>query len=331
MPKNVKKVENDYRHHIAGRDEIMAMKAKHKILATYSYEPSTIERGYNSRSLYISVGGNYDTSRQDALTSSVSGERSVIIGEKAVTEHMKEKFTGGKGFDLYHLWKSVKEDTHWNAPENNIVISPGPLAGITQYPGAGKSLVCSISPLTGLPFDSNVGGFFGSFMKFSGFDILELQGKADEDVIIFIDGNARTVSVETAPDEAIDSHLLCEQLTEMYAETDSDRMCISVVASGRAAEHSYIGCLNFSFFDKRRNCVRIKQAGRGGIGAVFRHKRIKAVVVRYRGTHGDSNNPVKKGLINAAGVRLHKEMAHLDTKQHEKNRYRKHHRGHGQI
>jgi len=315
MPENVLKVENDYRHHIAGRDEIMAMKAKHRVLASYSFEPTTIERGYNSRSLYVSVGGEYDTSDQDVLTSSVNGKNGVVIGEKAVTEFMKEKFTGGKGFDLYHLWKSVKEDTHWNAPENNIVISPGPLAGITQYPGAGKSLVCSISPLTGLPFDSNVGGFFGPFLKFAGFDILELQGKADEDLIIFIDGNAHTVRVETAPDEAIDSHILCEQLTEMFAENEDDRMCISVVASGRAAEHSYIGCLNFSFFDKRRNCVRIKQAGRGGIGAVFRHKRIKAVVVRYRGVHGDSNNPVKKDLINDAGVRLHKEMAHLDTKQ----------------
>ncbi|MCL2425959.1 MAG: hypothetical protein FWD05_06440 [Oscillospiraceae bacterium] len=315
MPENVLKVETEYSDHIPSREEIAAMKAKHRVLATYSYEPSTIERGYNSRSLYISVGGDYDTSEQDPLTSSAKGDNGVVIGEKAVTDLMKDKFTGGKGFDLYHLWKSVKEDTHWNAPENNVVISPGPLAGITQYAGTGKSIVCSISPLTGLPFDSNVGGFFGPFLKFSGFDALELQGKSDEELIIFIDGNAHTISVETAPDESIDSHILCEQLTEMYAENEADKMNISVVASGRAAEHSYIGCLNFSFFDKRRNCVRIKQAGRGGIGAVFRHKKIKAVVARYRGVHGDSNNPVNKKLINDAGVRFHKQMAQLDTKQ----------------
>ena len=315
MKKLVEHVENNYRHHIADRSELLAMKSKHRVLAEYCYKPSVIERGYNSRSLYISVGGEYDTSKQDIMTASDNGESGIVIGEKAVTGHMKDKFVGGKGFDLYHLWKAVGNETKWDSPENSIVISSGPLAGITQYPGTGKSLVCSISPLTGLPFDSNVGGFFGPFLKYSGFDAFELQGKADEDLIIYIDGNAHTISIETAPDEALDSHILCEQLTEMYAENDDDKINISVIASGRAAEHAYIGCLNFTFWDKRRKCVRVKQAGRGGIGTVFRNKNIKAIVIRYRGTHGNSVNPVKKGLINDAGVGFHKEMAHLDTKQ----------------
>jgi len=308
-------VKNEYRKHIAGREEILAMKAKHEVLATYKYEPSDIERGYNNRSLYISVGGSYDTSAQDPLLRSVVGDRGIKIGEKAVTEFMKEKFTGGKGFSLYHLWKSTGENTRWNAPENNIVISPGPLAGVTQYPGAGKSLVCCISPLTSLPVDSNVGGYFGPFLKFSGFDTLELQGRAQEEVIIYINGNDFTVSIETAPDEAVDSHILAEQLSEMYAEDEADKENISVISCGRGAGNAYIGTLNFSFWDKRRSCVRLKQAGRGGIGTVFRHKGIKAVVIKYRGVHGDLNNPVNKGLLNAAGVRLHKEMAHNDASQ----------------
>jgi aldehyde:ferredoxin oxidoreductase len=294
---------------------IMAMKSKNNVLATYEYEPTAIERGYNNRSLYISVGGEYDPSGQDPLTHRVEGERSVIIGEKAVTGFMKEKFTGGKGFDLYHLWKSVNADTRWDAPENNIVISPGPLAGVTQYAGAGKSLVCCISPLTGLPIDSNVGGYFGPFLKFAGFDILELQGRAEEDIIIYINGNEHAISILTASDEASNSHILCEQLTEMFSENEADRENISVIASGQAAENSYIGVLNFTFWDKRRNCVRLKQAGRGGIGTVFRDKKIRAVVIRYKGVHGDLNNPPKKGLLNEAGVRFHKEMAQYDTKQ----------------
>ena len=65
-------VENCYHEHIADRDAILAMKAKHKILATYKYEPTVIERGYNNRSLYISVGGDLDVSCQDTLTDSVN-------------------------------------------------------------------------------------------------------------------------------------------------------------------------------------------------------------------------------------------------------------------
>jgi len=296
------------------------VKAKHEVLATYTYEPTTIERGYNNRSLYISVGGEYDIGGQDPLIRRTDEASSIVIGEKAVTDFMKRKFTGGKGFDLYHLWKAVKVDTHWNAPENDIVISPGPLAGITQYPGAGKSLVCCVSAVTNLPIDSNVGGHFGPFLKFAGFDILELQGKAEEEVIIFIDGNACTISIETAPVEAIDSHILCEQLYDAYAENQEDKQNISIISSGRAAESAYIGMLNFSFWDKRRGCVRLKQAGRGGIGTVFRHKRIKAVVIRYRGTHGNLNHPANKSLLNSAGVRMHKEIAQND---HLQNNMRK--------
>ena len=296
------------------------MKDKHEVLATYTYEPTAIERGYNNRSLYISVGGAYDTHAQDPLTHRANGARKTVIGEKAVTDFMKRKFTGGKGFGLYQLWKAVEPDTRWNAPENNIVISPGPLAGITQYPGAGKSLVCCVSAVTNLPIDSNVGGHFGPFLKFAGFDILELQGKSEEEIIIFIDGNARTVRIETAPMEAIDSHILCEQLYEMYAENEKDKENISIISSGRAAENALIGMLNFSFWDKRRGCVRLKQAGRGGIGTVLRHKKIKAVVIRYRGVHGDLNHPANKSLLNAAGVRMHREIARND---HLQNNMRK--------
>jgi aldehyde:ferredoxin oxidoreductase len=32
--------------------------------------------------------------------------------------------------------------------------------------------------------DSNGGGYFGPYLKFAGWDALEIQGKAEEDVII---------------------------------------------------------------------------------------------------------------------------------------------------
>ena len=274
-----------------------AMKAKHRLLAEYNYQTGKIERGYNGRSLFIDVGKRE-------------------IKEKPVTQFMKDKFVGGKGFGLYHLWHAITPETKWKDPENEIVVSPGPLAGITQYAGAGKSLVVALSPLTGLPFDSNVGGYFGPYLKFSGFDALELSGNSDQDVLVFIDGNAGKVTIETAPDEAADSHILAEQLTEMYAENEDDKASVSVISSGRAAENSMIGMLNFTFYDRRRRCVRLKQAGRGGIGTLFRHKKIKAVVIRWRGVvRSELNGPADKGLLNSAGLRLHKEMATLDKTQ----------------
>ena len=36
--------------------------------------------------------------------------------------------------------------------------------------------------------DSNVGGYFGPYLKFSGFDAMEIQGKSKTPVVVFIDG-----------------------------------------------------------------------------------------------------------------------------------------------
>ena len=88
--------------------------------------------------------------------------------------------------DRRYLWDATNENTRWDSPENEIVMSAGPIAGVTQYGGTGKTLVCTISPMTDIPIDSNVGGFFGPYLKFAGFDMIELAGRAEKDVVILI-------------------------------------------------------------------------------------------------------------------------------------------------
>jgi aldehyde:ferredoxin oxidoreductase len=228
---------------------------------------------------------------------------------------MKERFIGGRGFGLWLLWHGVGDDTKWNDPENEIVISSGPCGGITQYPGSGKSLVVSISPLTGVVVDSNVGGHFGPLLKFAGWDAIELQGKAEQDVIITIDGPSGRIRIEEAPDVPVDAHLVGHWLIEEMAESEEDRYYMSVVAAGTGAENTRWGCLNFSLYDRKRKAPRFKQAGRGGIGTVFRDKRIKAVVVKSGPVRGDSNNPADPARIARAGTKLHKEIHDYDDVQ----------------
>ncbi|HQH19510.1 MAG TPA: aldehyde ferredoxin oxidoreductase C-terminal domain-containing protein [Bacteroidales bacterium] len=277
---------------------IQEMKARHVLLKEYSYKMAPIDKGYNNRTLYINLSDN-------------------TIKEKPVSEQMKEKFIGGKGFGLRLLWDGTKPNTKWNDPENEIIISPGPIAGITQYSGTGKSIVVAISPQTDIVIDSNVGGYFGPFMKFSGFDSLEIQGKAKKDIIILIDGVNGRISIEEAPEESIDSHILAEELTEMYANDEKDMMNVAVVSAGMAAQNSLIGMLNFSFWDPRRKVCRLKQAGRGGIGTVLRDKKIKALVCKYSGVKGNLNNVVDLEKIAERGKRFNKEIRELDDKQCE--------------
>ena len=269
-----------------------------KVIKEWPYNWTPLDKGYTDKILYVNVG---------------SGE----IKEKAVPPLMKEKFIGGRGYGLKLLWDATKPDTKWDDPENEINISSGPIGGITQYSGTGKSICVSISPQTDIPIDSNVGGYFGPFLKFSGFDAIELQGKADHDVIVFIDGVNHKVTINEINIDTRDSHLLAEYLTELYADDEKDKKNVAVVCSGAGADYSLIGMLNFSFYDTRRKKVRLKQAGRGGIGTVLRNKKIKAVVAKIPGVKGNLNNVVNLEAIMERGKRFNAEMRDLDDSQAE--------------
>ena len=273
------------------------MKSAHKLLGEYTYELKSVERGYANRTLYINLDDN-------------------TFAEKPVTQQMKDIFTGGRGFALKMLWDAVTPETKWDSPENELVIANGPICGITAYPGSGKSTIVTLGPLTENVIDSNVGGYFAPFLKFSGFDALEIQGKAAEDVVIFIDGDTGRITIEAAPLEDVDSHLLGSYLTDMYSEGDEkSKRGISVLSAGQAAEHIRFALINSTWFDVRRKEVRLKQAGRGGAGRVFRDKKIKGIVVKLSNMRGDLNGVADMALIRKAGQRINKEIADLDDVQ----------------
>ncbi len=274
------------------------LKNSRKVLAEYKYEKKPVVKGYANRTLYVDLGN-------------------LEIKEIPVTEDMKKKFTGGRGFGLKLLWDSINPDTRWNSPENGLVITAGPMGGSTQYPGFGKALSLTVSPSTDQVCDSNAGGYFAPYMKFAGFDAVQIHGKASEDVVVLIDGEEGKVTIETAPDVEVNSHLVAEQLTHFYAVDDSEaaKQRVAVVSAGKGAEHSYWGCLNISFYDIRRKVARLKQHGRGGLGTVLRDKKIKAVVARTEHFDGLTNAPEKPDKVAEVGANYHKEMRDLDRSQ----------------
>jgi aldehyde:ferredoxin oxidoreductase len=269
-----------------------------KVLAKFKYDVAPVYRGYTDKILYINL-----TNREFKI--------------KDVPPLMKEKFTGGRGYGLKLLWDTVTPKTKWNDPENELIITNGPLCGITQYSGAGKALVVTLSPTTEIPIDSNVGGYFGPFLKICGFDALELQGISDKDVIIYMDGTKGEIEIFEDPGLSTDTHLLAEELTEIFADDEKGKKFVSVVSTGRAAETSLIGMLNVSFYDAKRKKVRVKQAGRGGTGTVFRHKGIKAIVAKVNDISANYKNVADLQTIIERGLRLKREIDELDDKQNE--------------
>jgi len=70
-------------------------------------------------------------------------------------------------------------------PENRLIWTSGPLAG-SGLSGAGTFNVLSKGPMTNLAGSSQANGFFGAYLKYSGFDGIIFQGKAPSLVYLLI-------------------------------------------------------------------------------------------------------------------------------------------------
>ena len=267
-----------------------------KEINTLVYQRSAIQQGYANQTLQVDI-------------------TSAEINLAPVSDKMKETFIGGKGFDLWLLWNVVQPTTRWNDPENAICIASGPMGGTPTYPGSGKSIVTTLSPTTGSVIDSNVGGYFGPYLKFSGFDALQITGKRDGHTVLYIDGMAEKIQLLEVSNVGQDAYAISRALTEHFAP--NRKSSISVVSTGPGACHTRIGCLNFSWYDAKRQKVRLKQAGRGGIGTVFVDKGLTAVVARWDGVSLTSNQPADSKALKRV-ARLHsREIRELDPKQNE--------------
>jgi aldehyde:ferredoxin oxidoreductase len=269
------------------------------VIVEFKYDLGKVERGYNNRTLYIDLSN-------------------MRLASKPVSKEMRDTFTGGRGFNLWLLWNALPKDrvVKWDDPENEVCIACGPLGGTPVYPGSGKSVAVAISPLTDSVIDSNVGGYFGPYLKFAGWDALEIQGKAKSEVVIFIDSDEGRVQVEDASSLPSETYPITELLVKKYAPENGQS--VSVVSSGPGAEHTFFGCLNVSWYDAGRKIHRFKQAGRGGIGTVLRDKRVKAVVVKYSGRVSvETNGPADAEMVKRAGTAHSMEIRRLDGMQNE--------------
>jgi len=161
-----------------------------------TYAPTKLTHGYTNRMVAIDLGSR-------------------AITTPALAPEVRDYFLGGRALGLYLLHRRITPQTTPYDRENPLIFSPGPLAGIPQFPGTSKCMAVSLSPLTGVPGVSNFGGHFGAYLKYAGFDALEITGKSATDVMILIDGFKREIAILDAPaiDEVFD---LEKAITERF-------------------------------------------------------------------------------------------------------------------
>ncbi len=235
---------------------------------------------------------------------------------------VRDYFTGGRSLGLYLLHKAITPDTDPAEPANPLILANGPLGGIPQFPGTAKAMAVALSPLTGVPGVSNFGGYFGAFLKYAGFDALQVTGKGEKETMIVINGFTREITVEDAPrdEEAFD---LEQHIAERFTELGYRKRNIAFMSTGTGAKYTRYGCINSHYFDVTKPAKdggkgvwRTKQAGRTGIGSVMRGKNILAIVVLADYPHGD--NPYGAAdwaKVVDAGRRLHAIVKEIDPNQ----------------
>jgi aldehyde:ferredoxin oxidoreductase len=183
--------------------------------------------------------------------------------EEAIPDKVLHDFIGGKGIGTYFLFNEVPPRIDPLGPQNRFYLVTGPLQG-TRIPITGRCAAVSKSPLTNLYIDSQIGGYIGPELKRAGYDLLIIQGKAENPVWLNIHPDEQSI------EDATDLWGKTTHETELrLRKTDAKTQ---VISTGPAGEHLVrFACLTHNYF---------RNFGRGGLGAVFGSKQLKAIAVR---------------------------------------------------
>lgn len=176
-----------------------------------------------------------------------------------------KKFLGGRGLGAMMLSEEVAPEADALGPDNKIFFITGPLTGAPVPTGA-RYMVVTKSPLNNTIAASNSGGYWGAELKFAGYDILVIEGKADKPTNIFINDD----KVELRSADSVWGKIVSET-TDILVEEFGDPKA-KVLTIGPAGE-------KLSLISAVMN-DRFRAAGRSGVGAVMGSKNLKAVVVR---------------------------------------------------
>ena len=105
--------------------------------------------------------------------------------EYHIPEKWEKDFLGGASLAARLLYDSLTPELDALSPGAPLLFINGPLSG-TSGPTTGRSVICGKGSATGLWAESNIGGFWGPELRFTGYDGLWITGKAKEPIYLWI-------------------------------------------------------------------------------------------------------------------------------------------------
>lgn len=203
------------------------------------------------------------------------------IEKQPLNEEYVRNYVGGRGLGARYLYDLLKPGTDPLSPDNVIIMMTGPFTGTGIY-SCQKYEWISKSPLTNIYLCSNSGGKLGVRLKLSGYDGIIIKGASNEPKYIYVDGD----SVELRDASFVWGKMVSEVQNSIKDESGAD----TVVCTGSAADLP--NPVKFAGVYDGLRC-----SGRGGLGAVFASKKLKAIAV---------NSPEKKDafpIYNPSGLK----------------------------
>ena len=184
-------------------------------------------------------------------------------GEFATADY-SGKYLGGRGIAARLFWELVPPGTAAFDPENCLICATGPVTGFFGLAGC-RWVMCAKTPLRQPEAFSygNLGGKWGSALKYGGYDALAVRGRAEKPSYLYIHDGI----VETKDASSLWGLSTFDTADRINAELGKG---VSVLAIGPAAEH------RVAF------ATALADAGAsvsGGIASVIGAKNLKAIAV----------------------------------------------------
>ncbi|ODA40069.1 aldehyde ferredoxin oxidoreductase family protein [Desulfosporosinus sp. BG] len=198
---------------------------------------------------------------------------------------LANKYLSGRGLAGKMFADEVSSDVKALDPENKLFIATGVLTG-TDAPTSGRFMIVTKSPLNGRITPSNFGGSWGSQLKFAGYDMVILEGKAEYPVYITIRDDLVDIK-DAAHVWGKDGFTATDILKQDFGDAS-----VKVFTIGPAGE-------NLSLMAVVLNDLS-RAAGRSGVGAVMGSKNVKAIMVRGTGEVVTANSGEMEQVLSAA-------------------------------
>lgn len=186
-----------------------------------------------------------------------------------ISSELLEKFLGGRGLGVKVLSDEMETSVDPLSPENKIIFVSGPLVGTGAVTGASCNVVTK-NAYSGTIACAKMRGHFGAELKFSGFDMIIIEGKSETPVILTIMDDK--INIQPALEywgrtTSETEDLFKRSLNDRWTERET-----YLVSIGPAGERllPLANIINDGFLS----------VGGAGIGAVMGSKNLKALAIK---------------------------------------------------